>query len=400
MIDTNLIPWSEKHRPKSVSEIKGQETAIEKIQAFLRTFPAKKSVILHGTPGTGKTSLAYAIAADRDAEILELNASDLRNKDKISSIIGPATQQKSLFKKHKIILVDEVDGVSATRDYGGLGELLALVEKSAFPLIITANDIWQKKFNLLRNKSVVVELKEVDYKVIRDILRRVCEEENCALSEDLLTSIAIRAKGDMRAALNDLQILSKSEGEVKDLDIGERNKEQTIFSALQHVFKNARIDEKMIGVFDEVNMPVDEIFLWLEENIPEEYKGEELARAFDALSKADVFRGRIRRQRHWRFMVYEYFFLGPGIASAKPNNRTGWTSYKKPSRILKIWMNNQRTAKKKSICEKYSKHTHISIKTAMKDFMLLKIILQNQSIRKTLQLTQEEITYLDAPVSA
>lgn len=43
------------------------------------------------------------------------------------------------------------------------------------------------------------------------------------------------------------------------------------------------------------------IFLWIEENIPYEYKGEELARAYDALSIADVFRGRIHRQQHWRF---------------------------------------------------------------------------------------------------
>jgi len=398
MIDHNLIPWSEKHRPRSVEGIRGQEAVVEKVRAFLRTFPAKKSVILHGPPGVGKTSLAYAIAADLDAEILELNASDLRNKETISTIIGPATQQRSLFKKHKIILVDEVDGVSATKDYGGLGELLALVEKSAFPLIITANDIWQKKFNLLRNKSVVVELKDVDYKIIKDILMRVCGKENCVVAEDTLTSIAIRARGDIRAALNDLQILAKTGVDAGTNETGERNKEQTIFSALQYVFKNARINDKMIGVFDEVNMPVDEIFLWLEENIPEEYTGEELYLAFEALSHADVFRGRIRRQRHWRFMTYEYFFLGPGIASAKKTNRTGWTSYKKPSRILKIWLNNQRTAKKKSICEKYARKAHISLKTAMKDFMLLKVILQNDAIRQSLDLSLEERGYLDAPI--
>ncbi|MDD2444643.1 MAG: hypothetical protein PHH53_00675, partial [Candidatus Nanoarchaeia archaeon] len=72
-----------------------------------------------------------------------------------------------------------------------------------------------------------------------------------------------------------------------------------------------------------------------------------------------------------------------------------FTSYKKPSRILKIWLNNQRTMKKKSICIKYAKHTHISIKRAMRDFLLIKTILQNEKIRKELKLDEEEINYLN-----
>ena len=395
MIQDENIPWAEKYRTKSFEDIRGQELAVDKVKFFLKSFPKKKAVVLHGAPGTGKTSLAYAIAVETEAEILELNASDLRNKAKIAEIIGPASQQRSLFNKSKIILVDEVDGVSAVKDRGGLGELLSLLEKSSFPIIITANDIWQKKFNLLRQKSEVVGLKEVDYKVILEILNEVCEKENAAVSNDVLTSISIRARGDIRAALNDLQILSKMESPELMKEVGERNKEQSIFTALQFVFKNSKIDDSMIKVFDEVNMPVDEIFLWIEENIPLEYKGAELAQAYDALSKADVFRGRIQRQRHWRFMVYEYFLLGAGVASVKKYNRTGWTGYKKPSRILKIWLQNQRAAKKKTICAKYARACHISTKSAMKDFMLLKVILQDSKIRDQLKLSSDEIAYLD-----
>ena len=395
MISQKNIPWTEKYRVKTFSEVRGQELAVDKIKLFLRNYPKKKSIILHGPPGIGKTSLAYSIASENDAEILELNASDLRNKAKISEIIGPASQQKSLFRKNKIILVDEVDGVSAVKDRGGLGELLVLIEKTAFPMIITANDIWQQKFGILRQKSDLVGLREVDYKVVLDILKEICNKENIVVSNDVLTSISIRARGDIRAAINDLQILSTGGSSELLKEGGERNKEQSIFNALQYIFKNSKIDTDMINIFDEVNMTLDDIFLWIEENLPLEYKGEELAKALDALSLADVFRGRIQRQRHYRFMVYEYFLLGAGIAGAKKGNRTGWTSYKKPSRILKIWLQNQRSAKKKSICTKYAKHSHISIKTAMKDFMLLKIILQDEKVRNELKLTSEENSYLD-----
>ncbi len=398
MIHDDKIPWAEKYRVKSFEEIKGQNLAIEKVKIFLKSFPKKKALILHGTPGVGKTSLAYAISLENDIEILELNASDLRNKQKIAEIIGPAIQQKSLFKTSKLILVDEVDGISASKDRGGLAELLGLIEKSAFPIIITANDIWDKKFSLLRRKSEVVQLKDVDYKIITDILTNVCQKENVVVSKDVLTSISIKARGDIRAALNDLQIISKMDTNELVKEVGERNREQSIFTALQHVFKRADIDSEMIGVFDEVNMPIDDIFLWIEENIPLEYSGVELSKAFNALSLADVFRGRIYRQQHWRFMVYEYFLLGAGIAAAKKYNRSGFTSYKRPSRILKIWLNNQRMAKKKSICIKLAKHCHLSIKEAMKDFMLLKIILENQEIRESLKLNSDEVAYLDKPI--
>jgi len=397
MINDN-IPWAEKYRVASFAEIKGQELAIDKLKMFLKSFPKKKAIVLHGAPGIGKTSLAYATAAEYDTEILEMNASDLRNKEKVAQVIGPASQQRSLFKKNKIILVDEVDGIS-TRDRGGLTELLALIEKSSFPILITANDIWQQKFNLLRQKSELVQFKEVDYKMVLSILVDVCQKENIFVANDVLTSISIKARGDVRAALNDLQSLSKMDEKTLVKEVGDRNKELSIFNALQYVFKNAQLDSKMLTIYDEVNLSVDDIFLWIEENIPYEYQGTELFKAFDALSKADVFRGRIYRQQHWRFLVYENFLLGAGIAAAKKYNRTGWTSYKKPSRILKIWMQNQRAAKKKTICEKYAKACHLSIRGAMKDFLIIRQILQNNKIRQELKLSEEETDFLDKPLA-
>ncbi len=391
------LPWTEKYRARFFNDIKGQDIAIQKTKDFLKNFPKKKSLILHGPCGIGKTSLVHATSNETDSELLELNASDLRDKKKIAEIIGNSVQQKSLFKKSKIILIDEVDGISTTKDKGGLTELLGLIEKSCFPILITANNIWDKKFNPLRTKSEIIQLKDIDYKIILGVLREISNKENLNVSADILTSISVKSKGDLRAAINDLQIISQlnETSIINPREINERNKEESIFTALQHIFKNSNIDESMIKVFDEVDMSIDELFLWMDENIPLEYKGEELVKAYDALSQADVFRGRIYRKQYWRFLIYEYFLLSGGIAASKDYNKTGFTSYKKPSRILKIWLNNQRTMKKKSICIKYAKHTHISIKRAMRDFLLIKTILQNEKIRKELKLDEEEINYLN-----
>jgi len=390
------VPWCEKYRASCFADVKGQELAVDKVKSFLRQFPRKKAVVLHGGPGVGKTSLAYAIAAELDAEILELNASDLRDRDKINEIVKPASEQQSLFRRSKVILVDEIDGISS-RDRGGLQALLKIIDDSSFPVIVTANDIWDKKFAKLRQKCDLVQLRDVDYKTILEILKDICLKEGCKVKEDVLTSISIKARGDLRAAINDLQLAGKHEELVIE-QIGDRNKETSIFSALEYVFKNAKIDVEMLRVFDSVNMPIDEIFLWIEENIPLEYKGEELAKAFDALSLADVFRGRIYRHQHWRFMVYEYFLLGSGVASSKKYNRTGWTNYKKPTRILKIWLQNQRAIRKKTICQKYARYCHISVKQAMKDWLLIRFLLKGKEIRERLKLTEEEAEFLDRKV--
>jgi replication factor C large subunit len=380
----------EKYRAACFLDVKGQDIAIEKLKAFMKTFPAKKAVLLHGPAGTGKTSLAYALAKETGSEILELNASDLRNREQLERVLKPATEQKSLFDKNKVILVDEVDGIS-TADRGGLPELLSLIEKTKFPMIVTANDIWQQKFNLLRHKSELIPLKELGYKTIFSIVKNVAEKEKIKVSEEILTSISIKSKGDVRAALNDLQTVYEIN---KPEEISERDKEEDIFNVLRIIFKN-QANHLTLSLYDTVNMPLDEILLWLEENIPSEYKGEELARAFEALSKADVFRGRIHRQQHWRFLIYENALLSAGVASSKNGARTGFTIYKRPSRILKIWLSNQKFQKKKSISEKYAKYCHISIKKTLKDFSILKQILANPEIQKQLKLSEEEIEFLN-----
>ena len=381
-----------KYKTKCFADIKGQEQAISKIQFFLKNFPKKKALILYGPSGTGKTSLAHTLALETNSEILELNASDLRNQEQISKIIGEASLQISLFNKNKILLVDEVDGISKD-DRGGLQELVRLIELTNFPIIITANNIWDKKFSDLRKKSELIELKELNYKIILNILKEICIKEKLNLTDDILTSLSIKARGDVRAAINDLQTINQ---ETSHKDIHERDKEEKIFNALQRIFKTLPNNET-INLLEKVDMPLDEIFLWLEENIPSEYRGEELAKAYDALSKADVFRGRIYSQQHWRVLVYQHLLLSAGVSSAKSQIKSGFTIYKRPARILKIWLMNQKNKYKKSIAIKYADYCHVGTKRAMREFPIIKkIINSNPEIQKQLRLEQDEVAFLNS----
>lgn len=392
------MPWVEIYRPKKLSEIKGQEEAIEKIRKFLHNFgDGKKAIILYGPTGTGKTTLAYVVAAEINSEIFELNASDLRDRDRLREVLRPAIEQKSLTNEKKIILVDEVDGISKD-DFGGLSELIDLIETTNWPIILTANDIWDKNFSQLRKQCEVVQFREIDYKTIKEVLNLILKKENKSLDTNILTGISIKAKGDLRAAINDLQIAVGMEDPFKILE-NDRNKETDIFNALRLIFKD-KPNDNTLRIFDSVNMPIDQIMLWIEENIPAEYKGVELQKAYDALSMADVFKGRIYKQQYWRFLVYENILLSYGIAAAKEGVKRGFTNYKRPERILKIWMNNQRIAKKVSISKKYAEYAHIGEKRAIREFPLLKYILKDERIRKELKLEKEEEEYLDKAYEA
>ncbi len=393
------IPLVEKYRPKTFNEIKGQDLAISQVKtffyAFSRGMSKKKAILLHGPAGTGKTTLAHVLAKENELELFELNASDLRNRAKLEEILKPSTLQSSLFSKGKIILVDEVDGVTGT-DRGGLPELIALIEKTKFPIIITANDVWNRKFSLLRKKTELVALKELNLGIVLDILKNMMRLEGKVVEIDLLNAIVTKTKGDLRAAINDLQsVLHVGTGEIEEHHIGEREKSRDIFHALKDVFK-LPIDKNTPKIFDNVDLELDQILLWLEKNIPKEYQGKELVRAIDLLSKADVFRGRIYRQQHWRFLVYQNFFLSAGISSAgKYKNPNGFTKYEKPTRILKIWMANQRNAKKKSIAIKYAAYAHISKKQALREFPIISLTLNDPGVIKNkLQLSEQEQEFL------
>jgi len=391
--------WTEKYRPKNFAEFKGQEEAIRIIKNFLYNFTdkknkrRKKAILLHGQVGTGKTTLAYVIANETNSEIFELNASDFRNKAKLQEILQPVLQQRSLTKEKKLILIDEADGISGYYDKGGVPELLRLIEMSPYPVLITANDAFSKKLSPIRKKVEMISLGKITQNTIIDVLMDILRKENLFLNYNLLQGIAFRTQGDIRGAINDLQSVARTRDPTL-LEFSEREKETDIFNALKKIFKE-KPSKEMLRLYDSVKMPLDEILLWIEENIPAEYHGKALFNAYQALSKADLFKGRIYKQQYWRFLVYQNIFTSYAIASAKKEPNNNFTKYKRPERILKIWLNNQKQAKQKSIAQKYAKLVHVGEKRAMREFPIIKqIVKSNSEIQKELRLNDDEIEFV------
>jgi len=388
------LPFTEKHRATSFLEIKGQDSAVQELKDFFNNFPKKKAIILNGPVGTGKTSMTLALAEEYDLELFELNASDLRNKSSLEAVLKPSSQQKSLFQKGKLILMDEADGITGS-DRGGVAELVRIIAQSSFPIIITANDIWQKKFSPLRQKCKIINLKELTESVVKEIITTTLQKENKTVSQEVIDIIAKKARGDVRAALNDLESSLSVDEQDFIREISEREKKEDIFGVLKKVFQSPT-DQSIVRVYDNTHMDLGEIALWIEENIPLEYKGEALVKAYDALSKADIFKGRIYRQQYWRFLVYQNFFLSAGISASTKLKYDKFTKYQKPSRILKIWLSNVKNAKRKIIETKYARLTHTSKKKTARESFLIPFILSgiNEKTKNRLDLDEKDEAYL------
>lgn len=112
----------------------GIDAQLRKIKEWLEDWGnGKKGLILHGPPGTGKTSSAYRVAGEVGCAVVEFNASDERGKEFMRRLRKVALSS-SLFSK-AVILLDEADGIE---DKAGLASVIRDTKK---PIILTANDV-------------------------------------------------------------------------------------------------------------------------------------------------------------------------------------------------------------------------------------------------------------------
>jgi len=399
-----MQPLINKYPPKTEKEIIGQDENLKQLKNFIVNFKKskKKSALIYGQSGTGKTSAVYAIANDFGYEVIEVNASDFRNADQINQKVGNAIKQRSLFAKGKIILVDEIDGLSGHEDRGGVQAITTLIGDSAYPIILTATNPFDNKFSSLRSKSSMMEFKQLDYLSIFKILRGICEKEKIIFEEETLKSLARRVGGDARAAINDLQALTQDKSGLTKESLEEmtgRNKTENIMAALNKIFKTTDL-KVAISAFENVEEDLDEQLLWIDENLPKEYTAPgELANAYSMLSKADVFSRRIRRWQHYRFLVYINALVTAGIASAKKEKHQHFVEYKPTGRILKLWWAKQKSMKKKAIAAKIAEKTHSSTKEILKSTMpyipyIFKDNHMGAQVVKELELDKEEVEWI------
>ena len=410
MSHNQRIPWVIKYRPKNLMEIADQEEAKSKVLEWLNKWPnvPKKALLLYGPPGCGKTSLVEAIANEYGYELIEMNASDFRRKTDIERIALRASTSQSLFGfSRKIILLDEIDGISSKEDEGALEAVQELVEKTSVPIIMTANNPWDQNLRILRDLAEFVQFKKLTKSVMKNVLMKICRVEKMVCNEDAIDYIIEKSEGDLRAAINDLQSIGEGFSEVTleraKLLLRPRDKEKDPFETLRSIFA-ANYAWQAKTVANQTQLDHEQLKMWLEENIPLQYTDlEDLKRAYEFLSKADLYIGRIVKSGDWDLLTYAMDLMTAGIAVAAKNNtkdKYRWIKYSFPQRILLASRLKEMRNIRDDLAQVLAQHLHISTSTAKNEIIpLLKTIftvnpLKAAKIALSLGLSEKIVEYL------
>ncbi|MFP4141860.1 MAG: replication factor C large subunit [Candidatus Natronoplasma sp.] len=371
--------WTEKYRPKDLSEIVGNGKGIRELKdwasKWISSKPEKKAIILAGKPGIGKTSAALALANHMKWEVLEMNASDQRNRNSIRKFVGRSAVDDTFsdsgdftpYKKGKrtLLIMDEADNIFGKEDKGGIGEMISTIKKTEQPVILIANDYYDltRRSGELKSLCKKIDFQPVDERKIKDHLISICRKENITFQNKVLDRIAEYSEGDVRSAVRDLQSVAAGNEriELEDLDVlGGRNREADIFPTLKKILKNQSPIEAKRSILSLDEEPSD-LLTWIDENLPREYNdSRELYKGYRWLSKSDVYIGRVRRRQAYRLWSYSNSLMTAGVCSAKIHRHTGWTKYAFPSWIRKMSGSKGKRSMKRKMSNKFAPVFHLT----------------------------------------
>jgi replication factor C large subunit len=400
--------WTVKHKPQTLSEVVGNKEAIEKLESWVKSWdkevPKKRAAFLYGPPGVGKTVSVEALAKDLNMEFVEKNASDYRTEEAIHKFAGLASQYGTLFGSKRLILLDELDGITGAEDRGGVKAITEIVKSTQCPVVLIANNAYDPRFTTLRNYCLLIEFKKPPTGEVMRHLKRICEKERIDAEESALKFLAQRSGGDVRSAVNDLQALSQGKTRLTYEDVSwlaYRDRKEVIFDVLRLVFYGKTCEGAKQAV-DMTDIDPDMLLEWIYENAPYHFNNpHDLAKAMDALATADLYRGRIKRTQDWKLTRYVIDFMTAGVAMAREKStKSGWVPFQFPKRIQMLSKSRLERDIKLHIGTKIRRKCHISAARAASEVIpYLKVIFENNAkmasgLAKWLDLDEEMIEYL------
>jgi putative ATPase len=197
-------PLAARMRPRTLDEMVGQRHLIgdgAPLRALIGT-DRLSSIILWGPPGTGKTTLAWVVAAQTDREFVALSAVSAGVRD-VREVIAAARGRLADEARGTILFLDEVHRFNKSQQ----DALLPAVEEGVLTLIgaTTENPFFEVNAPLI-SRSMVFRVEPLSDEDLGVLVGRALELEGATAADDALAHLVDMAGGDARAALTTLEV--------------------------------------------------------------------------------------------------------------------------------------------------------------------------------------------------
>ena len=234
--------WVEKYRPKKISDCILSEHLKETFTQFLKQKEIP-NLLLTGTAGTGKTTVARALCEELGSDYIIINGSDegrqidtLRNKIKNFASTVSLTEKSN----HKVVIIDEADYMNADSVQPALRNFIETFYNNC-RFIFTCNYV-NKIIPALHSRCTVIDFKIVNGQKVKTAtafmkrLEGVLKSENIEFDKKVLSELIQKYYPDFRRTINELQrysvrgkidsgiLFSLSEANTKELIVSLKDK--------------------------------------------------------------------------------------------------------------------------------------------------------------------------------
>ena len=327
--------WSEIYRPATVQEMIGNEDERLMVMKWLSGWViGSKPLLLIGPPGVGKTTLVHVLARQLDYDLIEMNASDTRNREGLEQLIMPLLVNTSIFGKKILLFLDEVDGISNREDTGGIESIARIMRQPSIPVIMAANNK-DAKTKELAKVSRPIEFTPIPPRLLTLFLDHVLKDQRKKLSPGEKISIIDKSHGDIRLMLNTLQAKLSGYDTIAspntDIDIADavngffRSEDKdTAKSFLLRA--DATYQDPRFGMSTEERRK-DMLSALYSTVVLSRIDLETLAAILNILSKADIIVGRIGRKRQWSLLKYIDNIIADDLFDKSRNKAIRYSQY-------------------------------------------------------------------------
>jgi replication factor C large subunit len=205
---------------------------------------------------------------------------------------------------------------------------------------------------------------------------------------------------DLRSAINDLQAAAQGSESVTlaDVSTADRDVPETIFKVLGLIFRGKDMREALNATYAIDENPED-LIGWVDENLPREYTDDDLERGFEALSRADIYLGRVRRRMNYGMWRYAGFMEVCGVQRARRRRYGGYARYNPPTYWQKLGRTKAVRNLRDSLAAKIGKACHVSKREARSSYIpLVRTLFSREDLAARLsaelRLEEEEIAFL------